>query len=466
MKELMRLDATEMAELVFKKEVKPIELVENTISQIKKVNPSINAIVTELYDQGRAHANRIDVHGPFAGVPFLMKDLEFFEGAPYTAGSRFLQNYMCPTDSELSKRIRKTGLITVGKTNICELGIQPITEPELFGPTRNPWNTDFTAGGSSGGAAAAVAAGIVPMAHASDGGGSIRIPASCCGVFGMKISRGRNPRNPDALGLGVSHCVSRSVRDSAALLDATNGPGLGDPYIAPMPVRSFKEEVQKDPGRLRIAYLSTAFDGRPIHPDCVDAVEQAAKLCEDLGHHVEAAAPVIHVEEFTRAFTILWYQMVSMGILTLPKLVGREATKDDFEQLTWEIGKLGEKFTGVETLSAISYLQQIAAQMAAFFQEYDVFLTPTLSKPPVKIGELVYNGDLQEYTRVVNEWVPYTPLANATGIPAMSVPLHWNKDNLPIGTQLFAPYGDEATLFRLAAQLEQAKPWADKLPNL
>ncbi|MGD6832930.1 amidase [Sutcliffiella halmapala] len=464
MKDYMEMDAIGLSELVKKKEVKPIELVESAIDRSKQINPLINAVIIEMFDEARSLAASDDLSAPFAGVPFLMKDLEFYAGAPYTGGSRLMKDFLCPTDSVLSSRIRRSGLITIGKTNTCELGIQPITEPELYGPTRNPWNLSFTAGGSSGGSAAAVAAGIVPMAHASDGGGSIRIPASCCGIFGMKISRGRNPRNPDTLGLGVSHCVSKSVRDSAALLDATHGPGLGDPYIAPSPSQSFINEVATPPGRLRIGFLSTTFDGKPIDSDCRDAVVDAAKLCTELGHHVEEASPAIDVEAFTNSFTVLWYQMVTLGIASLPALVGKEASVEDFERLTWEIGQAGAKYTGVETLTAMSYMQQLAGTMARFFTDYDLLLTPTLSKPPVKIGELVYKGDLEEYSRLANGWVPYTPLANATGIPAMNVPLYWNDDNLPIGVQYFAPYGDEATLFRLAGQLEEARPWAGRMP--
>lgn len=464
MKEYAGMDAVGLSELIKKKQAKPIELVESAIDRNRKVNPLINAVIAEMFDEARSLAEQVDLSDPFAGVPFLMKDLEFYAGAPYTGGSRLLQHFLCPTDSVLSSRIRRSGLITIGKTNTCELGIQPITEPELYGPTLNPWNLSFTAGGSSGGAAAAVAAGIVPMAHASDGGGSIRIPASCCGIFGMKISRGRNPRNPDTLGLGVSHCVSRSVRDSAALLDATHGPGLGDPYIAPSPSQSFINEAATPPGRLRIGFLSTTFDGKPIHPDCRNAVVDAAKLCEDLGHHVEEVSLAINVEAFTDAFTVLWYQMVTLGITSLPALVGKVASEEHFERLTWEIGQAGAKYTGVETLTAMSYMQQLAGTMARFFIDYDLLLTPTLSKPPVKIGELVYKGDLEEYSRLANGWVPYTPLANATGIPAMNVPLYWNEENLPVGVQFFAPYGDEATLLRLAGQLEEARPWAGKLP--
>ncbi|QFT89064.1 6-aminohexanoate-cyclic-dimer hydrolase [Bacillus sp. THAF10] len=463
--ELLNLDATAMAQMVKDKEITAPELLEAVINRIDKVNSKVNAVVTPMYEQARLKA-ALPHEGPFSGVPFLMKDLEFVEGARYTGGSRFLREFHCSADSELANRIHRAGFITIGKTNTCEFGIQPITEPELFGATRNPWNLEYTAGGSSGGAAAAVASGMVPLAHASDGGGSIRIPASCCGIFGMKTSRGRNPKNPDVLGLGVSHCVSRTVRDSAALLDNTYGSGLGDPYLAPLPIRSYAEEVLLEPKKLRIALLTTTFDGNPIHPDCVEAVEQTARLCESLGHHVELATPEINVEEFTNQFTVLWYQMVSMGLISLPKLVGREVLENDVEQLTWEIAKIGETFTGVQTLSAVAYMQQLAAKMAMFFQDYDVFLTPTLSAPPVKIGDLVYKGDLAEYTRLVNEWVPYTPLANATGIPAMSVPLYWNKENLPIGSQFFAKYGDEATLFRLAAQLERAKPWSNKFPEL
>ncbi|WP_223699983.1 amidase [Sutcliffiella deserti] len=466
MQDIRDYDAVGLAELVKNKEVTPLELVDTAISTIKEMNPTINAVITEMFEEARTIATSGDITGPFAGVPFLMKDLESFAEAPYTAGSKFLKEFICPTDSVLSSRIRKAGLITIGKTNTCELGIQPITEPELFGPTRNPWNTAYTAGGSSGGSAAAVASGFVPMAHASDGGGSIRIPASCCGIFGMKISRGRNPRNPDTLGLGVSHCVSRSVRDSAALLDATHGKGLGDPYIAPVPARSFLSEVTTNPGKLRIAFLSSTFDGKPIHPDCQDAVLDAATLCETLGHHVEEATPKIDVQRFTEAFTVLWYQMVSQGITSLPNLVGRKANQEDFERLTWEIGQVGASYTGIETLSAISYMQHVAQTLAVFFQDYDILLTPTLSKPPVKVGELVYQSDLEEYSKLANGWVPFTPVANATGVPAMSVPLYWNKENLPIGVQFFAPYGDEATLFRLAGQLEQARPWSAKRPEM
>ncbi len=461
------MDAISLAELVRKKEVKPIELIESAISRIEKLNPKLNAVVTTMFDEAISLASEsTDLSLPFSGVPFLMKDLEFFAGSRYTGGSRYLKDFVAPVDSELSSRIRQSGLITVGKTNTCEFGIQPITEPSLFGPTRNPWNLDYTTGGSSGGAAAAVAAGLVPMAHASDGGGSIRIPASCCGLFGLKISRGRNPKNPDSVGIAISHCVSRSVRDSAALLDATHGSGLGDPFVAPPPIRTFLKESRTEPRKLRIAYITTAFDGSPIHPDCVDAVLDAVKLLTEFGHEVIEAKPMIHVEEFTEAFTILWYQLLLLGVSSTESLVGREPTRDDFEPLTWAILNKAKGISGLEYLRAQSYMQKLSRELAIFFTNYDLLLTPTLSKPPIKIGELSYQEDLEAYSKIINEWVPYTPVANATGIPAMNVPLYWNKENLPIGVHFMAPYGDEATLFQLAGQLEQARPWRDKQPTI
>lgn len=460
------MDATTQAELVAKKEVTPLELVDATIKRIENSNPKINAVITEMFDDARKIAMDSNLTGPFGGVPFLMKDLEFFAGARYTGGSRYLKDFVAQVDSELVGRIRKTGLITVGKTNTCEFGLLPVTEPELFGATRNPWNLEHTAGGSSGGAAAAVAAGIVPMAHASDGGGSIRIPASCCGLFGLKTTRGRNPRLPDVLGIGVSHCISRSVRDSAALLDLTSGSSLGSPFSIKKDEDTFVKHLQKDPGKLRIAYLPTALDGTSIHPDCVQAVEDAAILCEQLGHSVEKDSPSIDVPKFNQAFATIWQLSLASGLASLPNLIGRQPTEDDLEPFTWEMLQRGSKISGIDILQAQAYMQQVAHTLAQFYTQYDLFLTPTLSRPPVKVGEISYKGDVNEMSKQLNDWVPYTPLANTTGVPAMSVPLHWTDDGLPVGVHFMAPYGDEATLFRLAGQLEQARPWANRRPPL
>jgi amidase len=466
MNSLQWMDAMDLAALVKKKEVSSEELVQATIDRIEKLNPHINAVNSKMYEAGLTASRKEDLTGPFAGVPFLMKDLEFFEGTTYSAGSRYLKDFTAPVDSEYSSRIRQSGLITVGKTNTCEFGLLPTTEPKLHGPTRNPWNIDYTAGGSSGGAAAAVASGIVPMAHASDGGGSIRIPASCCGLFGLKVSRGRNPKIPDTIGLSVSHCISRSVRDSAALLDSTNRSGLGYPFTVPRSKHSFTSEVTRDPGKLRIAVLKRGFNNSRIHPDCENAVMDAAALCQSLGHELEEALPAINVEQYNQAFSVLWPTSLAQGISSLSKLIGRLPTEDEFEPYTWEVIKRGNGITGVEYLSALGYMQQVTRDVAEFFTKYDILLTATLAEPPLKIGDLDYKGNREAYVDRLNEWVPYTPLANTTGMPAMSVPLFWNQDGLPIGVHFMAPFGDEATLFRLAGQLEQARPWNNRIPPL
>jgi amidase len=466
MNSLHWMDATDLAALVKKKEVTSEELVQATIVRIEKVNPDINAVNSKMYDAGLTASRKEDLTGPFAGVPFLMKDLEFFEGTTYSAGSRYLKDFIAPADSDYSSKIRNSGLITVGKTNTCEFGLLPTTEPELHGPTRNPWNVEHTAGGSSGGAAAAVASGIVPLAHASDGGGSIRIPASCCGLFGLKVSRGRNPKFPDTIGLSVSHCISRSVRDSAALLDWTKGSGLGYPFTVPRSEQSFTIEVTKDPGKLKIAVLKSGFNGSRIHPDCEDAVMDAAALCQSLGHEVEEASPIINVEQYNQAFSVLWPTSLAQGISSLSKLVGRFPTEDELEPYTWEVIKRGNVITGVEYLSALGYMQQVTRDVAEFFTKYDLLLTATLAEPPLKIGDLSYKGNREDYVDRLNEWVPYTPLANTTGMPAMSVPLYWNHDWLPIGVHFMAPFGDEAALLRLAGQLEQARPWKNRTPPI
>lgn len=464
------VDATAQAELVRRREIKPIELVDAAIGRIERLNPSINAVIRPLYDQARATALGPLPDGPFPGVPFLLKDLlAAYAGAPMASGSAFTCDFVPKQDSELVIRQKRAGLIIVAKTNTPELGIMPTTEPRLFGPTHNPWETGRTPGGSSGGAAAAVAAGLVAMAHASDGGGSIRIPASCCGVFGLKPTRARNPLGPGFgdvnSGLIVEHAVTRSVRDSAALLDATSGPDVGDPYWAPPPTRPYLSEVGADPGHLRIAFTTAALNDAPVHPDCVAAVHQAASLCADLGHNVVEAAPAIDGDLMIRSFMTLWAAGAACTLDGLAAVTGRTPTEDQFEPTTWAVYQLGRRKSAPTYLLALQALQRIARDVARFFLDYDIWLTPTIAEPPTRLG--AFNpppGDPMYAMRRSGLFSPFTSICNITGQPAMSVPLHWNTEGLPIGTHFVGRFGDEATLFRLASQLEEARPWANRRP--
>jgi len=473
--ELGWLDATAQAELVRTKEVKPIELVDAAIERIESVNPAINAVIRPMYDLARAAAKRPladgALAGPFAGVPYLLKDLlAAYAGVEMNSGSALLRDFVPDYDSELVVRLKRAGLIVVGKTNTPEFGIVPTTEPALFGPSRNPWDTTRTTGGSSGGSAAAVAAGMVPMAHANDGGGSIRIPASCCGLFGLKPTRARNPLGPDFgdmfSGMICEHAVTRSVRDSAALLDATSGPDVGDPYWAPPPARPFLQEVGADAGRLRIAFTTTAPTGVPLHPDCIAAVLDAAALCVDLGHDVVEAAPPTNGDAITESFMCLWSAGCAWTIDGAAYLTKTPATQDKLEPLTWALYQMGRQQTGAGYLAAVQSLQAISRGVARFFVDYDVWLNPTLAEPPIPLGSFDSppENPMAGMMRAA-AFVPFTPLCNMTGQPAMSVPLFWSKEGLPIGTHFVGRFGDEATLFRLAAQLEAARPWASRRPG-
>jgi amidase len=464
------IDATAQAELVRRKEVKPLELVDAAIERIERLNPILNAVVTPMYEQARATAAGKLPKGPFTGVPFLIKDIvASYAGVRMTLGSSFLRNFVPTTDSELVMRLKRAGLIILGKTNTPELGTLPTTEPRLFGPTRNPWDTGRITGGSSGGSAAAVAAGLVAMAHANDGGGSIRIPASCCGVFGLKPTRARNPLGPNfgdmMSGMIVEHAITRTVRDSATLLDATSGPDLGDPYWAPPPKRPFLKEVGAAPGRLRIAFTTKAATGVPVHADCVKAVRDAAALCADLGHEVVEIAPVVDGKLVGRAFMLVWSAGCAWTIDGAALALGRKATPDEFEPGTWVMYEIGQKQSASAYLQAVSMLQVIARAVARFFVDHDILLTPTLAEPPLPIGsfDAPLEDPLQAQRRAA-AFCPFTPICNVTGQPAMSMPLLWNSDGLPIGTHFIGRFGDEATLFRLAAQLEVARPWANRRP--
>jgi amidase len=464
------LDATTQADLVRRKQVKPIELVDAAIERIERLNPSLNAVVTPMYDIARGAASSPLPDGPFTGVPFLLKDLSAsYAGVRLTSGSAFLKDYVPHYDSELVARYKRAGLVIVGKTNTPEFGLVPTTESVLLGPARNPWDTERTTGGSSGGSAAAVAAGMVPAAHGGDGGGSIRIPASCCGVVGLKPTRGRNPMGPelgDAMnGLVVSHVLTRSVRDCAALLDATSGPDIGDPYWAPPPERPFLQEVGASPGRLRIAFTTQTPAGTPIHPDCVAAVKEAAALCEELGHEVVEASPPINGPMMVQMFTIVWSAGAALSVDGMALLTRRTPAQDQFEPLTWALAQIGRANSAPTYLTAVAFFQMMSRHIARFMVDHDVWLTPTLGEPPVPLGTFDSPPDnpIKGFTRAA-EFVPFTPICNVSGQPAVSLPLHWNSEGLPVGTHFVARFGDEATLFRLAAQLEQARPWAGRRP--
>jgi len=469
--ELASLDATAQAELVRRREVTPLELLEAAIARVEKVNPAINAVVFRMYDQARAAARAPLPAGPLSGVPFLLKDfLAEYAGVPFTEGTAYLGNYIPAEDSELVRRYKRAGLVFIGKTNTPELAVGPTTEPRLFGPTRNPWDTGRTAGGSSGGAAAAVAAGMVPMAHGNDAGGSIRVPAACCGVFGLKPTRARVPLGPhygDLIsGLVAEHALTRSVRDSAALLDAVSGPDQGDPYWAPPPARPFAAEVAAPAGKLRIAFSTRTITGAEISPQCVAAVEDAASLCAHLGHEVVEAMPKIDAERFFLAFTSVLAAGFTCAIDDWTRRLGRAPTEDLFEPFVWAFTGRGRQITAPQYLLAVQDLQRISRTVAHFFADHDVWLTPMLGEPPVPLGTFAYRPgtDPFELRRKMARFTPFSYFANATGQPAMAVPTYWTPEGLPVGNQYIGRFGDEATLFRLASQIEAERPWAQRHP--
>ncbi len=474
MTDLSTLDATAQAELVKKGELQPIELVEAAIERIERVDPELNAVVTPMYELAREVAKKELPDGPFRGVPFLLKDLlAAYAGVRHTGGMKLLENYVATEDAELVKRHKRAGLVIVGRTNTPEIGILPTTEPALFGKCRNPWNPELTTGGSSGGSAAAVAAGLVPFAHANDGGGSIRIPAACCGLFGLKPTRARNSMGPEVgdsrNGIAAEHAVTRSVRDSAILLDATAGYVHGDPYPPPHQARPFADEVNTAPGKLRIAFTNQTPSGAPVHEDCIEACNKSVALCEELGHQVEEASPPVgEPYVLTEAFVTLWSSGVAMGVhAAADKAHGRPPKAGDVEPLTWALVEMGMRYGAHEYLRAVAHLQRITRQVAEFFEKYDVLVTPTLGEPPVPLGTFDSPPEqpLMGFFRA-GMFASFTALYNVTGQPAASVPLFETPSGLPVGTQLVARFGDEATLFRLSAQLEAAAPWVGRRPKI
>jgi amidase len=440
---------------------------------IERTNPRLNAVIATLEDSAQAALKQGLPEGPFTGVPFLIKDILLHAaGVPSAMGSRVLRdmNLALPHDSTLMARYRRAGLVLLGRTNTPELGLSFSTEPLAWGPTRNPWNPEFSPGGSSGGSAAAVRAGLVPLAYGNDGGGSLRVPASMCGLFVMKPTRGRISAGPDVgemlHGFAVEHVLTRTVRDSAAMLDATAGPDAGDPYVIPPPERPYLEEVRRAPRKLRIALCRTAASGAPVSPECVAAVEDAAKLCASMGHELVEAAPQYDAAALDEACITLFTGGFAAWVDAIAAMTGQKFGPDSFEATSWSTVLQGRGVKAADVYGALGVLNQVSRAAGRFFEEYDAMLTPTLAVPPFRLGVLNANAPLSysEFYRHQTALSPFTVLLNATGQPAMSVPLHWSAAGLPIGVQFAGKWGDEATLYRLAGQLEQARPWAHRWP--
>jgi len=484
-------DAVGLAGLVRGGQVSPSELLDEALARTAALNPKINAVIHLMEDRARAAIAAGLPDGPFRGVPFLIKDLmTAFAGEPMRLGSKLFTDYVPAEDEELTRRYRQAGLVIFGKTNTPELGVSNVTEPELFGPTRNPWNLERTSSGSSGGSAAAVAARIVPAANANDGGGSIRTPASNCGLVGLKPSRGRNPTGPLApdvwFGLIGEHVVTRTVRDSAALLDATAGDYPQQLMKLPAPERPFMDEVSRAPGQLRVAFSYDPGLGKSLHAENRAALEATTARLAALGHEVVEVRLPLPPESFIDAYASLVSADVAAVLRASQQLVGREANSDEVELATWMLAKMGEALSGADVTEALWKMQVFSRQWLAWSAGFDVLLTPTVGVPPLPIGAyklpalqrqglkllaaLPGGALLSQRPKIVEafgqvfEASPYTMVANVTGQPSMSLPLHWTTDGLPMGMLFTARTGDEATLFRLAAQIEQAMPWKDRRP--
>ena len=476
--ELAKLDATATAELIRSRELSALEVVDAAIGRIEKLDPTLNAVIIPLFEEARHAAAGKLPDGPFRGVPFLLKDLDVsFEGRPFHAGMRALEraNYVSTQNSYLVDKFLEAGLLVLGKTNTPELGLAVTTEPRSYGPCHNPWNPDYSTGGSSGGSAAAVASGMVPAAHASDGGGSIRIPASECGLVGLKPSRGRLSMGPEYgeywAGFVTSHVVTRSLRDSAGILDAVAGPMPGDPYCAPPPPGPYAAEIGADPGRLRVGLMPVSAQGAPAcHPECSAAVESAGRLLEALGHDVEVAYPAA-LDEYARVqggFGPLVGCWTAKGLAHWGRELGRPLQESDVEPDTWLLAKMGESITAQAYIETLEDLHAWSRQAASWWASgFDLLVTPTIAIPPPRLGELL--GTPENPTagmQKLAEVTPYTIPFNITGQPAISLPLAWGRAGLPIGVQFVAAAHREDLLFRVASQLESAQPWCERRPGV
>ena len=467
-------DALGLAELVARKEVKPEDLADAAFAAIEKVNPQLNAVLQTLPDQARAEIRKGLPQGPFAGVPFLIKELVLHaKGVRCDHGSRLAQGFVPAEDTELMARFRRAGLVLVGTTQTPELGYNPTTETVLFGPVHNPWLRGHSAGGSSGGSGASVAAGIVPVAHANDGGGSIRIPAACNGLVGLKPTRDRIPTGPDyadpLCGLAIEFAVSRTVRDTAALLDCVAGADVGAPGLPVPPARPFRDEVGANPGKLRIAWTTTPASGAKIDPECEKAVHETVKTLQDLGHTLIEDRPRYDWDEFLERVHVIWVVFNVLSADVAAQAMGRKPGPDNLEAVTWACYEEGKRYTAIDLLLSMAHGNTLSRMTGTFFQNYDVLVTPTIARAPARHGEIDQNKKVEtsmEWTRQVFAYCPFTPLFNSTGQPAISLPMHWAPNGLPIGVQFAGRFGDEATLIRLASQLEQARPWKDRRPAL
>ncbi len=470
-------DGVATAELFASGEASAVELLDEAISRADRVNPEINAIIGRLDDSARRAAERLDTArsadetgGSLAGVPFLTKDLTCTtQGQPYHAGNTALKEagYAAPSTAHLATMFAELGLVNFGRTNTPEFGLTITTEPLAYGPAANPWNTGHSTGGSSGGSAAAVAAGIVPIAHANDGGGSIRVPAANCGLFGLKPNRGRVSLGPDSgdgwAGWSVDGVVSRSVRDSARVLDGISRPWPGDPYWAPPPSGTFESAAAREPKTLRIG-LCPHSDWGPVDDECSQAVTNAGKLLESLGHHVTYSTPdgLFHAEFFEHFRTIVSVQNVVM-LSGLEETLGRQMGRPDVEGDTWALMNIGREVSGAQYVSALEWCHGWTRRLAAWWTEHDVLVSPIMAEPPPRLGEL---RNPETGRGRLNDLLQFTPQFNVTGQPAMSVPLHWAAGDLPVGVQFVGAHASEEMLLSLAAQLERAAPWAGRMPSL
>jgi amidase len=467
-----QLDALSLAEMVRRKEVTPDELVEEAIRRIDEINPRINAVILRLYDMARRTAKGPLPDGAFCGVPFLLKDAAIaWQGVPVTNACKYLSKNVAGGDWEAVRRIKRAGFVLVGKSNAPENGWSLTTEPKLYGATRNPWNDQYSAGGSSGGSAAAVAARLVPIADASDGAGSIRVPAANTGLVGLKPSRGRISLGPDYVdffyGGAVFLCVSRTVRDTAAYLDALGGALPGEPYALPMPEASYLSAVSQRPPRLRIAFSTTAPGGDSVHEENRAAVEKVAKQCSELGHEVvERFLDVDYAAMFDNYVRVIAV-LTAAGFAEAAKSVGRPVTASDVEPTTWAIIERGRSIGGVEHALQIEKLRRDGREIAGILAPYDVYITPTIPVPPRLLGWFdMSESDVDRYNAKMRADCAFTSPFNMSGQPAMSLPLHWTADNLPVGVQLAGRIGDERTLIMLGGQLEQAMPWLGRCPPI
>lgn len=490
-KDYVRFDALGLAELVSSRQVSASELLDTAIARAEAVNPQLNAIIRRLDAQARRQLDTA-LSGPFAGVPFLIKDLMAeYAGEPLTSGSRFFADYVPRQDSELVRRYKAAGLVIFGKTNTPEFGLTPFTESALFGPARNPWNTAHTPGGSSGGSGAAIAAGIVPMANGGDGGGSLRIPASCNGLVGFKPTRGLLPNGPlngeHWWGFTSEHVMSRSVRDTAAALDATAGPDPGCPYFT-QPRPSYLAALRDPPARLRIAFTAEPLIGRSMHGECRQGVETTVRLLQDLGHEVVEARPPVAREEFIENFGAMFASETAAQVTGGARAMNKKVDPSQLEPETYGLVRIGRAISGEKVALARAFFGQLTRRIGQWFTDYDVLLTPTLGLPPFRIGALQPSLSERAQVALLNrlpiaqflesktmlstaanrsfEWIPNTPVFNATGQPSISLPLHWSADGLPVGMMLTARFADDARLLQLSAQLERARPWFDRRPPI